>query len=130
MRSPAEMESNQTPIKNPTMRAGASFVVRLSPTGYRLTSPSSWRKYTPTSHSGLTRPPPPLWAMVAAGTRSRNDSPTNSSPSVNFAGLEGSRGPRRTHSHANVGASMMTNVGGTDWNQLAGNANPSTESRV
>src|ERR1700693_4544188 len=54
---PRAIEANQTPIMNPTMRAGASLVTVESPTGERHSSPTVWRRYTAVSHSGLTRPP-------------------------------------------------------------------------
>ena len=41
-----------------------------------------------------------------------------------MAGLEGSRRPRRIHSHANTGAKATTKIGSTDWYQLDGNDQP------
>src|SRR3974390_129247 len=43
---------------------------------------------------------------------------------ANLAGLEGSCRRRAIHSHANTGASEMTNRGCTNWNQLAGYSKP------
>ena len=51
-------------------------------------------------------------------------------PPANFAGLEGSRGPSRTQSQANRGASRITKMACTATNQLDGKVNPRTESRV
>ena len=41
---------------------------------------------------------------------------------MNFAGLDGSCFPSRTHSHANTGASITMNSAFSDWNQVAGKA--------
>ena len=68
--------------------------------------------------------------MAPAGISTANDSAMKSRPSANFAGTEGSRRPRRSHSHANTGARMMTNVGCTAWNQDDGNEKPKTSVRV
>ena len=37
-----------------------------------------------------------------------------------LAGTDGSRGPRRIHIHAKIGAKMMTKIGCTDWNHDEG----------
>src|SRR5438132_14188678 len=58
--------------------------------------------------------------MCAAGTMSRNDRLRRTRPIVNLTGLDGSRGPSRTHIHAKTGAKRSTNSGSTDWNQLDG----------
>ena len=44
MKLPIEIDKNHTPIINPTMRAGASFVTVLKPTGLKHNSPSDWKK--------------------------------------------------------------------------------------
>ena len=41
----------------------------------------------------------------------------------NFTGLDGWRGPSRSHSHANTGARAMMKMALADWNQLLGNSN-------
>src|SRR5678816_552312 len=88
---PTAVDRNHTPIINPRIRAGASLVTTLNPTGLRLSSPSSSMKYATTSHHGLTRMPEPRWADAPAGTRSKNAKPAKRRPIANFAGLEGSR---------------------------------------
>src|SRR2546427_482880 len=73
-----------------------------------------------------TSTPPPRWAIAPAGSSNTNDSPANKSPNENFAGVEGSRGPSRTHSHANTPESRITNSGWMATNQLEGTVHPST----
>src|SRR6266511_731306 len=68
--------------------------------------------------------------MRAAGTISRNERLRNARPSVNFAGLDGSRLPRLIHSQAKTGEKRMMNNGSTDWNQLDGYVQPKIVSRV
>src|SRR3982751_7134702 len=107
---PNAFERNHTPIIRPTMRSGASFVTALRPTGLMHSSPSSETKYDAISHHGLTRMPSPL-ASAPAGTSTRNDRLMKNRPNANFAGTDGSRGPRRNQSHPNTGASAMTKMG-------------------
>src|SRR5262249_38413546 len=123
-------DRNQTPIISPRIRAGASLVTTLRPTGLTQSSPSSETKYVAISHHGLTRTPAALCAVAPAGTRIRKARPMNSTPIANFAGTGGSRDPRRIHSHANAGASRITKIGGTDWNQDDGNDAPNMSRRV
>src|SRR4051794_1554873 len=111
---PNEFDSSHTPIIKPTMRGGDSLVTALRPTGYRHNSPSSEIPYDTISHHGETRTPAPLWAAVPAGTSTRNAKPMSSTPIASFAGTDGSCRPRRTHIHANTGASTITNTGCTD----------------
>src|SRR5206468_2955694 len=110
---------NQTPIMNPTMRGGESFVTIDSPTGLKQSSPTICRKYKPISHHGLTRAPVASKAR-AAGTTRRNENERKKSPIVNFSGLEGLRLPRASQIQAKTGEKRMTNSGSTDWNQLDG----------
>src|SRR4051812_4001750 len=74
--------------------------------------------------------PPDACANAPAGTRIRNERPMNSKPRANFAGTDGSRGPRRIQIHANTGASAITKIGCTDWNHDDGNEKPIRLSRV
>src|SRR5438094_8032476 len=74
-------------------------------------------KYAPTSHNGLTFSPP--CAAAPAGMSRTNARPTNISASANFAGDDGWRGPRLTHSPANTGDSRITNTPWTATNQAA-----------
>src|SRR5690242_6828823 len=104
---PTAPERNHTPIINPRIRAGASLVTTLSPTGLRLNSPTSSIKYAHTSHHGLTRIPGPACALAPAGTRSRNAKPANRRPIANLVGLDGSLLPSRIQSQAITGASRM-----------------------
>src|SRR5512135_709371 len=80
------------------------------------------------SQSGLTLIP--VAPSLAAMTRMPNPAATNTSPIVNFAGLDGSRFPSRTQSHANTGASSTMKIGSADWNQLAGNPTPNSRLSV
>src|SRR5437763_782367 len=70
--------------------------------------------------------------MRAAGTRMAKAKPAKSSPSVNFAGLDGSarRRPSASQSHAKTGAKATTKIGCTNWNQPAGNSQPMTKRLV
>src|SRR5262249_50646260 len=127
---PTAADRNHTPIIKPRIRAGASLVTTLRPTGLRLSSPSSSMKYAKTSHHGLTRMPVHRCAAAPAGTRRRTAMPAKSSPIATVAGLEGSRLPNRTHSQARIGARRITNNAGTDWNHEDGNEYPNTDNRV
>ena len=104
MKLPTDVARNQTPIISPPIRAGASFVIALRPTGLRQSSPNVCSRYTTISHIGLTCAPPCGEARRRrSGRRSRR--PTRTSPSENFTGVDGSsRSPSRSHSHANTGA--------------------------
>src|SRR5437667_8732074 len=82
------------------------------------------------SHMGLTRIPAPDRAREPAGTRTRKDRPMNTRPQAKLAGLDGSRGPSRIQSQAKAGASRITKMGWTDWNQDEGKDTPSIERRV
>ena len=62
--------------------------------------------------------------MRPGGSNSTNDTPARSNPKANFMGVEGSRDPSRAQIHANIGASMMTNIAWIDTNQLAGKVKP------
>src|SRR6202046_3218337 len=117
-------DTKNKPIIIPATRAGASFVMALNPTGLRHISPAVCRKYVPVNHHGETSAP--IIADLAGGIRSAKAIAPNSRPQANFAGLEGSRLPNATHSHANTGARIITNSDGTNWNQLGGKSNPST----
>src|SRR5262245_14003607 len=68
--------------------------------------------------------------MAPAGTSTRNDSDMNIRPRANFAGTDGSRGPRLVQIHTKTGDSAMTKIGGTDWNHVEGNDRPNTSRRV
>src|SRR5262245_8388193 len=78
---------------------------------------------------GLTRTLSPC-AIAPAGTSTKNDKAMNTSASANFAGTDGSRGPSLIHNQANSGASRITQIGCTIWNQDTGNEIPSSSSRV
>jgi hypothetical protein len=54
---PNAFDKNQTPIIMPTMRAGATLVTALMPTGLRHSSPNSAIMYATISHHGLTLTP-------------------------------------------------------------------------
>src|SRR2546422_8810142 len=84
-------------------------------------------KYAPTSHRGLTSTPP--CAAAPAGMSRTNARPTNISASANFAGDDGGRGPRLTHSHANTGDRGITNAACTDTNHEADRLTPSSSRR-
>src|SRR5882724_4602118 len=84
-------------------------------------------KYTATSQSGETRPAP---VRLAAKVITMNAIPAKKSPKANFAELEGCRAPMRCQMNAKTGASMITKIAGTDWNQLEGNAQPKISFRV
>src|SRR2546421_6705813 len=119
-RFPSQFDKKNTPIMRLTILVGASLVTALKPTGLRQSSPISSIVYAATGHSGLTLTPAPLCAKSPAGTSRRNASPAQSKPIPNFVGLDGSRGPRRTHSQAITGASAITIIGCTDWSQEDG----------
>src|SRR6266542_4190657 len=51
-------------------------------------------------------------------------SPPERRPRENFAGLDGSRLRKASHSQPKTGASVITKIGCTDWNQLAGKLYP------
>ena len=113
------------------MRAGDTFVTALMPTGLQTELAELGDQYDTISHHGLTRTPSAACAIAPAGTSTRNDSAMKNSPSANLAATDGSRGPSLIHSHANIGARMITKSGGTDWNQDEGNENAEElESRV
>src|SRR5712671_2525422 len=84
-------------------------------------------KYTTTNQSGETRPAP---VRLAANVITTNAIPAKKSPNANFAELEGCRSPMRCQMNAKHGASMITKIAGTDWNQLEGNAQPKIWFRV
>src|SRR3954453_7628332 len=71
---------------------------------------------------GLTFTPDTAIAAPPASTT--KPSPTSSRPHANLAGLDGSRDPRRTHSHANTGARETRNIELTAWYHGAGNSRP------
>src|SRR5262245_61661206 len=102
------------------MRAGASLVIELRPTGLRHNSPIVWMRYT--RNSQLTPTFAPVSAVWAAGTRITKPRPTQTSPKANFDGLAGWFLPHFTHSHANRGARMKIRIAFTDCHQLLGNA--------
>src|SRR5580658_7013184 len=106
------IETNHTPIISPATRTGASFVIALNPTGLRHSSPIVCNRYVAFSHHMDTSTPPDARTAPAAITA--NPSPPNSSPNVNFDGLDGSRRPICNHIHANTGASATTNTGCTN----------------
>src|SRR5919204_3719902 len=106
---PTDIDRYQTPMMRPAMRAGASFVIALIPTGLSDNSPNVCSRYVSTSHIGLTFTP--LAANVAAMATDAKPAPANISPYENFVGLDGSRGPSFSHSHANKGAKLMMNSG-------------------
>src|SRR5947208_11795957 len=78
-------------------------------------------KYTTTSQSGDTRPAP---VRLAASVSTTNAIPANNNPNANFAGLDGCRFPMRCQMNAKTGASIITKIAGTDWNQLEGYSQP------
>src|SRR5262245_32371602 len=117
-----------TPIITPPNRAGASFVIADNPTGLKHSSPMVCSRYVRISHIGLTLIP--ASADTAGGTSIKKPKPTNSSPSANFAATLGSRGPIFIHNIENSGASAISQIELTDWNQLDGNAIPRTKFRV
>src|SRR5919198_2616530 len=110
---PTEIDRYQTPMIRPAMRAGASLVIALIPTGLSDSSPKVWSRYVSTSHIGLTFAP--LAAKVAATATTAKAAPANMSPYENFVGLDGSRDPRFNQSHAKTGAKVMMNNGCSDW---------------
>src|SRR5260370_31312216 len=115
-----EIDKNQKPIMRLTTRAGASFVIALSPTGLNRSSPTVCNRYVNESHSGLTRPfGPAIWA---AGTSTANPSPTQTRPRANFVGLEGLRLPKAAQIHGNTGPNPLTRLPRQDCNQLDGNS--------
>ncbi len=57
MKLPTEVARNHTPIINPPIRAGASTVMALRPTGLSTSSPMVCRKYVAVSHIGLASTP-------------------------------------------------------------------------
>src|SRR5215217_6024786 len=128
MKLPTEVARNQMPITSPAIRAGASLVIALKPTGLRHSSPNVWRRYVIVSHIGLT--PAPDAASVAGMTSVMNPAATAISPSANFTGVDGSRRPRRSHSHANTGANAQMKNEFIDWNQLLGYAQPKIDVAV
>src|SRR5688572_22594463 len=69
---PSEVAKNHRPIMTPANFAGDSFVTMLNPTGLRHSSPTTSKKYTPTSHRGLTLPSA---VSAEAGTSRQNASP-------------------------------------------------------
>src|SRR5206468_3115380 len=68
----------------------------------------------------------PAAVSFAAGTINTNERETNSSPSVNFSGLEGWRLPSLIQRNAKTGASRMTHTELTDCHHEEGNEWPST----
>src|ERR1700722_5663660 len=116
------METKNKPIIMPATRAGASLLMALSPTGLRHISPMVWMKYVPVSHHGETSAPASV--ALAGGIKIANAIPPNTKAQTNLAGLDGSRLPSAIHSQAKIGARIITNNDGTNWNQLAGKLNP------
>src|ERR1051325_1970992 len=78
-------------------------------------------KYTTINQSGDTRPAPVRLAAIVITT---NAIPAKNRPNANFAGLDGCRSPMRCQMYAKTGASKITNMAGTDWNQLDGYSQP------
>src|ERR1041385_5762600 len=111
------MERNHTPSISPTILPGDNLVTVLRPTGLKQSSPIVWRKYTSTSHIGLTRP---LAARVAANAITTNARPAKNSPIVNLPGLEGCLSPSFSQTAPMIDAKMITKSAGTAWNQLDG----------
>src|SRR5438270_13296413 len=109
MKLPTEMARYQSPIIRPVMRAGASFVTALMPTGLSDSSPKVCSRYVTTSQYGATLTPEA--ERPAAITRIAKPEPTNRRPTPNFAGLDGSHEPRRIHNHANTGAKVLMKRG-------------------
>ena len=68
--------------------------------------------------------------LFAAGRRNRKETPIIRSPNANFAGVDGSRLPRWTQSHANAGARTITKIACTVRNQLDGKLTPRMDVRV
>src|SRR5688572_1999309 len=128
MKLPTDVARNQTPIMRPAMRAGASFVIALKPTGLRHSSPNVCSRYTTTSHMGLTWTPDA--ARRAPTTSTAKPLPTSSRPRANLTGVDGSWRPSLIQSHANTGAKDHTNSEFIDWNQLLGYGHPKTVVRV
>ena len=56
MRLPSAVAMNHSPMICPTIRAGASFVIELSPTGLTHSSPMVCRRYMSNNHTGKTGP--------------------------------------------------------------------------
>src|SRR5580704_1272980 len=101
MKSPTEIERNQVPIMSPPIRAGASLVIALMPTGLRHNSPTVCSRYVSVSHQGLA------FVLFATGIRIAKPRPTKTSPQENFAVLDGSLRASLTQSQAKTGASAM-----------------------
>src|SRR5258705_7220514 len=78
-------------------------------------------KYTTTNQSGETRPAP---VRLAANVMTTKAIPAKNNPKANFAELEGCRSPMRCQMNAKTGASIMTKIAGTAWNQLDGYSQP------
>src|SRR5215471_1425027 len=127
---PSAFDRNQTPIIRPTIRAGASLVTALRPTGLRHSSPSTEMKYAVNSHNGLTRTPAALCAADPAGTRTRKATPTKSRLKANFAGTDGSRFPSAIHSQPKTGASTHTKIACAETNHDEGKVKPNIWRRV
>src|SRR6185436_2536430 len=77
---------------------------------------------TTTSHIGLTRWPP---LIIDATAITAKAIPANRSPIVNLPGLDGCRAASVCQMAPITGARRITNIAGTDWNQLEGYAHPS-----
>src|SRR5678815_2314574 len=99
-----------------------------NPTGLRHSSPIVCRRYVVISHPALTRPPPA--ANWAAGIRIANPAARKNRPRANLLGVDGSRLPSLSHSHANAGASRMIQSELTDWNHASGKVIPRNECLV
>ena len=125
--APCGGEKPKPPSTSPTRLGGASLVMVLKPTGLRNSSPIVCTKKSATSHSGLICP---CAVSSAAGTISRNDSPRNVRPSTNFTGLDGWRGPSRSHAQAKIGASITTKSALSAWYHAEGNDQPNRLLRV
>ena len=106
-----EIERNQTPSISPTILAGDNLVTVLRPTGLKQSSPIVCRKYTTTSHIGLTRP---FAANVDAKAITTNAMPAKNNPIVNLPGLEGWRSDSFCQTAPIIGAKMITKIAGTD----------------
>src|SRR5579862_9846755 len=109
---PIAIDRYHTPMIRPPMRAGASLVIALMPTGLNASSPHVCSRYVTTSHIGLTLTP--LAAKMAATATTANPPPTQNRPYANFVGLDGSREPSVIHNHANTGANVMMKSGWSD----------------
>ena len=122
MKLPTDAPRNQTPIIEPTMRAGASLVIDAEADRAQASSAKVCTRYTMNSHHGLTSAPP------AAIARRRDDDQEAEAhadqPERELHGADGCFEPSFSHSHANIGAKMMMNSAFSDWNQLLGNPNP------